>query len=140
MIFYSENAGAKPLLATSSIAGALFGLVHSLAWDFSFPSLVEKILWRSASLGMVGSCAAIFYAVLAYQIDDDEDDGDDGVKKKGNVVFGILLVVATALCSLASFVYPVSRVAHIILAVASLRSLPPSAFDTVDWIELVPHI
>lgn len=140
MIFYSENAGAKPLLATSSIAGALFGLVHCLAWDFSFPSLVEKILWRSASLGVVGSCAAIFYAVLAYQIDDDENDGDDGVKKKGNVVFGILLVVATALCSLASFVYPVSRVAIIILAVASLRSLPPSAFDTVDWIELVPHI
>lgn len=38
------------------------------------------------------------------------------------------------------FVYPVSRITLLVLAVISLRSLPPSAFDTVDWVEFVPHI
>lgn len=41
MIFYSEDARVKPLLSTSSIAGAVFGAVHCLAWHFSFPSRAE---------------------------------------------------------------------------------------------------
>lgn len=106
MIFYSENAGVKPLLAASSIAGALFGAVHCLAWNFSSPSHTEQILWRAASLGVVGSCAAVFYSVLCFHINDD------GYIEKTyrDVVFRMLLAVGFVLSSLASRVYPLSRI------------------------------
>lgn len=121
MIFYSENAGGRPLLSTSSIAGMLFGAVHCLAWNFSFPSYVERVMWRTASLGVVGSCAVIIYSALFFKFIRQNDS---------------LLVPG----GLASFVYPVARITLLVLAVTSLRSLPSSAFDAIDWVELVPHI
>ena len=36
MIFYCENADAKPLLYFSAIAGAAFGSIHCAAWNFDF--------------------------------------------------------------------------------------------------------
>jgi len=33
-----------------ALAGSLFGVVHCLVWGFSFPTSVERIVWRSASL------------------------------------------------------------------------------------------
>lgn len=120
-VFYSENAGGRPLLSTSSIAGMLFGAVHCLAWNFSFPSHVERVMWRAASLGVVGSCAVIFCSALFFKFIRLNDS---------------LLVPG----GLASFVYPVARITLLVLAVTSLRSLPSSAFDAIDWVELVPHI
>jgi len=32
------------------IAGVIFGVIHCLAWNFSFPSPAEKLLWRTSSL------------------------------------------------------------------------------------------
>lgn len=51
MMFYSEDAGVRRLLGTSSIAGALFGAAHCLAWNLDFPSRAEQIIWKIAALG-----------------------------------------------------------------------------------------
>lgn len=126
MIFYSEDAQTRPLLATSSLAGALFGAVHCLAWHFSFPSHAEEIMWRSASVGVVGPCAATFTGVVIWPI-------------LNNSPF-ILEFILVILMSMISFAYPIARISLIVLAVTSLRSLPPSALETVDWVELFPHI
>lgn len=137
MVFYSENAGAKSLLSTSSVAGALFGAIHCLAWHFSFPSSAEQIIWRFASLGIVGSCATTFYTVLSFFI---------GQRAERHWIDPVVILVSLGLplcalaCGLAILVYPVARITLLVIAIASLRSLPTSAFDTVDWIELVPHI
>lgn len=42
MIFYSEDAELKPIICTFSLVGALFGAVHCLAWNFSFPTSNEQ--------------------------------------------------------------------------------------------------
>lgn len=129
MVFYSEDAGVRPLFSTSSIAGALFGAVHCLAWHFSFPSHTERILWRTASLGVIGSCAGTLFAAMVF---DDYAD-------KGTFRF-IATWIGVVLCALATLLYPVFRITLLVLALTSLRSLPPSAFDTVDWVDFVPHI
>jgi hypothetical protein len=44
-------------------SGSLFGLPHCLAWDYHFPTAVEKLLWRSASV----FCTAgppVFYGIF----------------------------------------------------------------------------
>lgn len=133
MMFFSEDTDFEPILGTCSVAGVLFGAVHCLAWHFSFPSHVEQTLWRTASLGIVGSCAVFFYTSFVFHIDARPGD------LKGFIVF-IFIVLGSVPFALAVFVYPVSRITLFVLAIASLRSLPPSAFDTVNWVEFVPHI
>lgn len=133
MMFYSKDAGIKPLLGTSSVAGALFGAIHCLAWHFSFPSHAERIMWRAASLGIVGPCATLFFTSLLWNLDGDAE----GIWE---VLASLMGAVGLFVSCLAPFIYPVARITLLVLAITSLRFLPPSAFDTVDWVEFVPHI
>lgn len=134
MIFYSENARVKPLLTISPVAGSLFGAIHCLVWHFRFPSHMEQVMWRTASLGIVGSCAVAFQTVLCY---DTQEDNPEGFWK--SIVF-FLWAFSFLLSCLAPFVYAFARITLLVLAFTLLRSLPPSALDTVDWLEFVPHI
>lgn len=127
MIFYSEESGAMPLLTTSSIAGALFGAVQCLAWHFSFPS--RQVMWKSASLGVVVSCTATFLTVMC-----------EPYISRLYGIHRVLCYLCTAPFAIATFIYPVARITLLVLALTSLRFLPTSTLDTIDWVELVPHI
>lgn len=129
MIFFSEDAGVRPLLCASSIAGTLIGAVHCLAWNFTFSSYAEQMMWRTASFAVVGSRAATLFTTLVIEDDAHQNSFWYIVSWIGSVLFGF-----------ATILYPISRVILFVLAVTSLRSLPQSAFDTVNWIDLVPHI
>lgn len=39
-----------------------------------------------------------------------------------------------------AIIYPTARLSLLILALLSLRDLPPSALETVSWTQLIPHI
>ena len=134
MIFYSENAKRKPLLSSSSLAGVVFGVIHCLAWHFTFPSHIEKIIWRASSLCVVSTCALTFISVfIYYPFNGLMARMYDPIRLFGNTIVFVLVFLIPV-------IYPLARVTLLILAVSSLRSLPPSAFDTVRWIELIPHI
>lgn len=136
MIFYSEASDVIPLLSTSSFAGAMFGVVHCLAWHFSFPSPVEQVIWRTASLAVVGSGAVTMLTILVHYL-HFETHLVRGFWVSLTYRFGLICL---GLCALTSFIYPIARIMLLVLAVISLRTLPPSAFATSDWIKLVPHI
>lgn len=59
-------------------------------------------------------------------------------------VFRLLGVNSTLAIGIAFYlylsVYAVARTADLVLSLASLRKLPSSALQTVDWITLIPHI
>lgn len=131
MMFYSEDAGVRPLLRSSSIAGALFGAIHCLAWNFGFPSHFEKIMWRTASLGIVGSCSMTLVGVTIWK-------PFSFIVRHFLTNWARLIIVAVK--ASVSLTYSVARITLLVLAVTSLRNLPPSALNTVDWTELVPHI
>lgn len=131
-VFYSEEDDRTFLLLSSTMAGAVFGVVHCLAWNFSFPSRPEQLMWRAASLGIITSCATAFHTTISWH----------GLNIEGGlcVLLNVFAYLGMLLCFLAALVYPLARIILLVLAVTSLRSLPPSAFDTVDWVEIVPHI
>lgn len=131
MIFDSEDARVRPLVSTSSIAGVVFGAVHCFAWHFSFPSRAEQILWRAASLGIVRSCTVILQTVLCARED---------AEGFGRIVTRLLASIGALFCISASFIYPLARITLLVIAISSLRSLSPSALDTIDWVGFVPHI
>ena len=40
----------------------------------------------------------------------------------------------------AGLLYIIARVVTLVLALTSLRDLPPGAFDTVHWTTFIPHV
>lgn len=140
MIFYSEDADVRTLLGSSSIAGALFGAVHFLAWSSTFPSSLEQTLWRAASLGVVLSCGLSLAGTLVLCLAEFIESRVDTI----GIALGCVLIVLGTLFPIFSIpvpiVYPLARITLLVLAVASLRSLPHSAFDSVPWVEFIPHI
>ncbi|KIJ14010.1 hypothetical protein PAXINDRAFT_100365 [Paxillus involutus ATCC 200175] len=105
------------------IVWMIFGALHTIAWDFQFPSQTEKTMWRVASLTLIGAPSIFF---LAFFLDKIE-----AVKLPGtlmNVIAGATLCIGV-----------VARLL-LVLMLASLRDLPPSAHDTVSWTVYVPHL
>lgn len=110
----------------TSIITILFGAIHCFAWSFHFPSETEKLLWRIASLITTASpvaWAALFTYVLI------------NVSKQTHtfLTLSLLTVVTVPL-------YLVARTIILVLALLSLRSLPPAVYETVYWTTFIPHV
>lgn len=132
MMFYCEDSGLRLIACTFSVVGALFGVVHCLAWNFSYSTMEEQLYWRAASSILVGCCVAVLRAIS--RVEPLPAAYPPGFWKR------VMLVVGDFLFLGAAFSYPIARITLLVITIASLHSLPPSAFDTVDWIDFVPHI
>jgi len=109
------DCGTLRLLGATSI-GILFGLVHLAAWNFHFPTQVENLLWRIASLVSVG--IPCFYLLAT-------------VPGKGVKIYSKLL----AKCALPIMgAYVICRFYLIVETVRSLAYLEPDVFvDVMPW-------
>lgn len=137
MIFYSEQAESAPLFYSSAIGGAIFGSIHCFAWKFDFPSLFERILWRSASFSIVGVCMCVVPGIFIHNAlrKREKSYKDDSVYVK------YFWISMRKVCELIPcIIYPIARASLLLLAIASLRDIPSSALDAVQWIQLIPHI
>lgn len=133
MIFYCEDAEFKPILCTFSLVGVLFGAIHCFAWNSSFPTYYEQFFWRAASSTLVVSCVAALRSVFPWDNPASTGFWITFCCFFSHIIGGLLVFGAT-------FSYPLARITLLVLAIASLRSLPPSAFHSVDWIDFIPHI
>lgn len=74
MIFYSEDAETRSFLFLfSALAGAGFGSIHFFAWHIDFPSSAERILWRTASLCIIGAFSASSQELLCINMYGEND-------------------------------------------------------------------
>jgi hypothetical protein len=150
----------------------LFGGTFLCAWNFHFPTTVERIIWRCASIYFMvyvvvgGSYTWIWHLKLFDQYETgrlptthttpDNPQRQDGFKhhaksflnKMGNVLLsstqeannsGLPLRLLFPVSFLCSF-YCIFRAYIFIEDVISLRSLPSSAYITVDWSQYIPHV
>ena len=113
-----HNAGLIAL-----IFATVFGAIHCAAWSYSFPTLVEGGLWRV--------CAVIISAipVLAATVFLVSNDGLEALTD--NAVFFL---------SFFGCMYITCRSLLFILSFTTLRSQNPSVYQSVQWINLIPHI
>lgn len=136
MIFYSEEAASGPLFYSSAIGGAVFGSIHCLAWSFDFPSFAERTLWRSASFAIVGACICVVPGIFIHGILRAKE-ADYIV----NTFARRFWLSMRKMCELIPcIIYPIARTSLLLLAIASLRDIPSSALDAIQWIQLIPHI
>lgn len=114
------------------LVGFIFGGIHCIACSFDFSSRIELFLWCISSAAIAGVhvifsvCVGILGGLSLIQSDNSLADlvGDS---------------VALWFC-LASLLYIFARGASPVVAFATLRSLPPGAYQTVCWTTLVPHL
>ena len=112
-----------------AFAGGVFGGVHCLAWNSTFPTPKERLAWRVCSVATTAlpiiavSIMLITRTVLARRMEDWEIER---VQKSILLGLGILYIPA--------------RLTLIALALASLRAVPADVFQTTDWNNIIPHV
>ncbi|KAL2671474.1 hypothetical protein Neosp_014064 [[Neocosmospora] mangrovei] len=106
------------------IAGLVFGGIHCAAWNFPFPTPVEQLLWRIASLLSAG-LLPLFYGVLLYDI-----------HVKGPRLLRLPLPAFKVIFTLG---FVLARLYLIVEVFRSLFYLPPSAF-VGTWTAHIPHV
>jgi len=136
-----NKARSRPfLLVWGTIVTMIFGGIHCIGMSFDFPSHAEQNLWRISSIAITGipylwGSGLIFIRglvdprfrasiVTGPQINEN------------SVIFRCLLFVHT----LCTFLYIASRFLLLVLSFTTLRSLPSSAFQTVEWTMFLPHL
>jgi hypothetical protein len=116
----------------SLILGLAFAAIHCIAWSFYSPSLAERVLWRAASLVVVGFIIVFFAGMFVVFCTDPWTENEEG-RTEDTFVLRVLLLFAAV-------VYVIARIAAFILALMALRSLPPEDLRTASWTSYVPHI
>ena len=115
-----------------AVIATIFGGIHCVAWSFQFPSHTEQLLWRIASLSI--TClptVLVFWAPMANLVNEEKMPVWLFVL---SVLLGLIVIVGSMI------LYVLSRVALLVIALTSLRSLPPGAHETVHWTTFIPHV
>lgn len=126
--------------------------LHFVAWDFDFPTPLERYLWHSASVA-IGACAFIFWVCETYQdghrlgrwerwaakMSKSGKDGRINTMEKERRSRRFIPVWEVIVMTPVTVVYTVARTYIVIEIFLSQRSLPIGAFDTVEWSQFIPH-
>ncbi|KAK7040671.1 hypothetical protein VNI00_009577 [Paramarasmius palmivorus] len=129
----------------------LFGAIHCIPWNFQFPTDREQLLWRVSAGGLVALPLTLLVVmcligVMMFTLDAmdrhlDEDsrfhETIGGIGIVGVIGLGFSSFV---ICVALPFAYFTARVILMVLALMELRSLPSSAYQTVQWATFIPHI
>ena len=99
----------------------IFGSVHLASWNSRLPSTIELWMWRGSSLYCV--IYAGFVALMIFL----------GDKPRYNDALAIIILFGSP-------VYVIIRIYMIVEVFISLRALPASAFQSVQWSSFLPHI
>ncbi|KAJ7853271.1 hypothetical protein B0H14DRAFT_2758423, partial [Mycena olivaceomarginata] len=116
--FWSVPFGEGPedlplVLAGQLICAIVFGVVHCLAWNATFPSIIEMWMWRASALYVAGFPVICFFLLRVSNM-----FGHGSVPRE---IFAYLNYGLVAL-------YVVARVALLILLFTTLRDLPTRMF------------
>lgn len=138
MVFSSEEVENSPFFCFSAITGAFFGAIHCAAWNFDFPSRVEERFWRVSSLCLLGLCFLLLICGVVYSLNKPKHG--TGEKTLLHSHFFRPGSWMSVMGTIPAIFYIVSRICLLVLSITTLRALPPSAFETVQWSEFIPHI
>jgi hypothetical protein len=120
-------------MAVAMIA-VVFGGIHCVAWSFVFASQAEQILWRTSSV-IIMAVPTLFLPVFLF-LSLCFSSGPRlpaWLKKLLERIFGLYFFLSLVL-------YDFARISLLLQPFLSLRSLPPGAYQEVNWTNFIPHL
>jgi hypothetical protein len=125
-----DNKPIFPLWIWGTLVTTVFGAIHCIGWSFDFPSHTERVLWRVSSVASTGLPLAFAGVRMQCAILADTAIGDNGLTLK----------IVSSFLPLILFLYFISRIVLLVLSFSTLRFLPLSALQTVEWTTFLPHV
>ena len=107
------------------LTSLLFGSCHLIGWNFDFPTAIEVLLWRVASVLCIATSVLTLVVVLLSVSVHPESD-----------VYSIL----DTLLAVLAVAYVIARFYLLVAVSITFRSMPVGAFTRVDWTLYIPHI
>ncbi|KAG8851097.1 hypothetical protein FRB91_008458 [Serendipita sp. 411] len=150
--FYSGNPPQKwPLeslflefvaLMVTSVIGGAFGAIHFIAWSSPFPTHKMLISWRWGSILMTAAPIPILTLGIAGLFWEFLKGVDNNFLKDIRDLIILPLFVLSLILTffIVPLAYVAGRVITLTIAFQTLSSLPPEAFQSVQWTNLFPHI
>ncbi|KAK7020728.1 hypothetical protein VNI00_017628 [Paramarasmius palmivorus] len=126
----------------------LFGAIHCIPWNFQFPTHTEQLLWRISAGGLVALPLTLLVVIaigMAISLLDNAIESRFGKDSRIYKTMGAITEIFIGYPTIAigvtlPFAYIIARVVLMVLALMELRNLPSSAYQTVQWTTLIPHI
>lgn len=107
--------------------GSIFCAVELAAWDFSFPSVRERHLWRFCSALAAAGPAVVGFAMYLVTF----------ISLPETTLLGITSMLAAQLLT---YYYIVSRFIILGISFSTLRSMLAGIYDTLSWASALPHM
>ncbi|KAL6825959.1 hypothetical protein J3E69DRAFT_366517 [Trichoderma sp. SZMC 28015] len=129
-----EELGEEVIIA---VMGAMvFGAIHVVAWNFAFPSRVELIFWRCASLFTTAGPLGFFIWMMllnVFEVTKESKRPSDRLLKlvSGTVYYGVLVLLI--------FLYIVARLFILVEMFRTLCFLPLGSYVST-WTSSIPHV
>ncbi|KAL7945796.1 hypothetical protein V8C42DRAFT_321593 [Trichoderma barbatum] len=136
--FDNTKRGTGDAAVAGMIGASLFGGIHVVAWNFAFPTNVELIFWRCASIYTAAAPLGILLiSQLISSIDDAFEKGEESkyfptwiMDFAGTVMLISFLFVL--------FLYVIARLFIIVEMFRTLCFLPPGSYVST-WTSNIPH-
>ncbi|KDQ59773.1 hypothetical protein JAAARDRAFT_632028 [Jaapia argillacea MUCL 33604] len=119
------------ILPTIAVA---FGSIHSIAWQYDFPTHLEQKLWRMATVTI--TCSPVVMTMASGWAHSSGQRMGVNLDRNEPFLFKVFMIFAL----LVFVFYLVSRITLLAIAFSSLRSLPSGAFEVISWTSYIPHL
>ncbi|KAK4444478.1 hypothetical protein QBC34DRAFT_308720 [Podospora aff. communis PSN243] len=111
------------------VGGVVFGACHCIAWNFDFPTLIERTLWRACCAFTTATVPIYYiwwYLVLRFAF------------SRSGRFYRILVLLQWTIMSTFYILYVLCRLFIVVEVIRSLFYLPPDAFVST-WSVNFPH-
>lgn len=133
----SQRADNVTLANGAAFSVLILGSIHCVAWDFVFPTLIEKVLWRASSIITATAIPTMYFlggtASLVFWL------FGKWLPRTFSYQSVWVTVIANSLACLFFFVFFAARLFATVEALRSLAFLPSGAYSTT-WPDDIPHI
>lgn len=133
----SQRADNATLANGAAFSVLILGLIHCVAWDFVFPTLVERVLWQASSIITATAIPAMY--LLSRTTSLAFSHFGKWLSSTFNQQSILVILMANSVGGLLFFVFFAARLFAAVEALRSLAFLPSGAFSTT-WPDSIPHI